>query len=159
MKPHVKLAFCAALLVSAACALAQSPVYKLKQPDGRIVYTNSLLPGMEIEKELPSSVPGSSLPLATPAEAQFSGGRLSVQVSKRDELWRARNQALADLAAARAAKVDGEEPLPGERTGIVSGRARLNDAYWARQGELQKAVERAQQRLERAERALRDIGS
>lgn len=159
MNPHAKIAFGAALLVSAACALAQNPLYKLKQPDGRVVYSSSLLPGMEVEKELPSSVPGSGLTPVPSAEAQGADGRLRVQISKRDELWRARNQARDDLAAARAAKADGEEPLPGERTGIASGRARLNDAYWARQDELRKAVERAEQRLERAERALRDAGS
>jgi hypothetical protein len=54
------------------------------------------------------------------------------------------------LAAAKASLDAGEEPLPGERTGLARGGSRLNEAYWARQEQLKKAVADAQARLDRA---------
>lgn len=150
------------LLGGATCALAQTPLYKLKQPDGRVVYSSEKLPGMEVEKELPSSMPASPSPgqrSSITAEERAGEKRISDQMTKRDQLWRERNEARDALTAARQAKLAGEEPLPGERTGIVGSRARLNDAYWARQDDLQRAIERAERRLERAEKALREAGS
>ncbi|MBI1943075.1 MAG: DUF4124 domain-containing protein, partial [Betaproteobacteria bacterium] len=158
VKLRIVLGLGAALLVGAASAFAQGPLYKLKQPDGRVTYSSEKLPGMQVEKELPSSVPASALrgrPFAISTDERAAEKRIGDQIASRDQLWRERNQARDGLAATRAAKAVGEEPLPGERTGTASGRARLNDAYWARQDELRKAVERAEQRLERAERALR----
>ncbi|MEW6690067.1 MAG: hypothetical protein AB1452_13365 [Pseudomonadota bacterium] len=150
------------LLGGATCALAQAPLYKLKQPDGRVVYSSEKLPGTEVEKELPSSIPASGPPgrrFSISADERAAEKRVSDQLATRDRLWRERNEAREALAAARAAKLAGEEPLPGERTGTVSGRARLNDAYWARQEELQRAIDRAQERFDRAEKALREAGS
>jgi hypothetical protein len=42
------------------------------------------------------------------------------------------------------------EPREGERIGTYGGRARLNEAYWARQDYNQAAVANAQARLNRA---------
>jgi len=56
------------------------------------------------------------------------------------------------LAEAKRRLSEGEEPLPGERTGIAGsgGRSRLNEAYFKRQETLKKAVEDAEKRLEQA---------
>lgn len=56
------------------------------------------------------------------------------------------------LAEAKRRLAEGEEPLPGERTGIAGsgGRSRLNEAYFKRQDALKKAVEAAEKRLEQA---------
>jgi hypothetical protein len=54
------------------------------------------------------------------------------------------------LAAAQANLDAGQEPLPGERTGLARGGSRLNEAYWERQESLRKAVTEAQERLDRA---------
>jgi hypothetical protein len=45
---------------------------------------------------------------------------------------------------------DGAVPLPGERTGTVSGKSRLNQTYQARQDALERDVERAQANLQQA---------
>jgi hypothetical protein len=159
MKAHATVAFGAALLVGAASAFAEGSLYKLRQPDGGVVYSSEKLPGMPIEKELPATVPGSKLPLPLSAEERAADKRVGAELARRDELWRERNQAREALAVARAAKLAGEEPLPGERKGTASHRSRLDEAYWARQDQLQRAVDQAQQRLDRAEKALRDTGS
>jgi len=56
------------------------------------------------------------------------------------------------LAEAKRRLAEGEEPLPGERTGIAGsgGRSRLNETYFKRQEALKKAVEDAEKRLEQA---------
>jgi hypothetical protein len=62
------------------------------------------------------------------------------------------------LEDAKRKQEDGVEPLPGERTGNVDGKTRLNESYWARQRALEKAVSYAERNLQRArdrEQALR----
>jgi hypothetical protein len=66
-------------------------------------------------------------------------------------------EADAELRAANAALAQankqlelGKEPLPGERTGTVSGMSRLNDAYWARQAENEAVVKEAKARRDAA---------
>jgi len=57
------------------------------------------------------------------------------------------------VAKAKKQQAEGQEPLPGERTGIVSKtgtNTRLNDAYEARQKTLLDEVTTAQQRLDQA---------
>ena len=72
------------------------------------------------------------------------------ELEQADVELRAAEKALED---ARRRLAEGEEPLPGERTGIAGsgGRSRLNEAYFKRQEELKKAVEAAQRRLEQAQ--------
>jgi len=54
------------------------------------------------------------------------------------------------LAAAKASLEAGQEPLPGERTGLAGGGSRLNEAYWDRQAQLKRVVAEVQGRLDRA---------
>jgi hypothetical protein len=70
----------------------------------------------------------------------------------------------AEIRAAQAAVEEarrrlqaGEEPLPGERTGIVGGNTRLNEDYFRRQEALKLDLLRAQQRLERAHDARNNL--
>ncbi len=139
--------------------LAQT-IYKYQSNDGRTVYSDKLPHGTKAQKELTAD---SELSVVPPPVARADLGkadqRIATQLSQRDQLWQERNMALARLQAARSAKVDGEEPHAGERTGKASGGSRLNDAYWARQGRLQREIDLAQRDLERAERSLREAGS
>ena len=155
-----------ALLFLAAFALSSSAIgqtiYKLQRPDGRTVYSDKVLPQTKVQKEFTDKESALSIippPGPIASSSPSAQNQVTGQLSERDRLWRERNQAMAGLDAARRAKVDGEEPLPGERTGTVSGRARLNDAYWTRQNALQRSVDLAQRHLERAEQALRESGS
>jgi hypothetical protein len=59
----------------------------------------------------------------------------------------AARQALAD---ARERRVQGVEPLPGERLGTAFRKSRLAEAYFERQKELESEVERAHRRLDEA---------
>ena len=158
---HLALAFAFA---SASSVTVGQTIYKLQQADGRTVYSDKVLPKMKVQKEMTDHQSELSIipppgPVAATQETQLSNGRIAGQLAEHDRLFRERNQAMTDLETARRAKADGEEPLPGERTGTVSGRSRLNEAYWARQNALQRSVDLAQRRLERAELALRQAGS
>jgi hypothetical protein len=153
MKPFLALA----LLAAASTAYAQGPVYKLRQPDGRTVYSDTVPADTEVRKELrPQRELNVAAPLAPRQEARQADARARAQLGRIDELWRERNLAQGELDAARRALADGAEPLPGERTANATGRSRLNAAYWERQGALERAVERAERRLERAEQAFRE---
>lgn len=91
------------------------------------------------------------------------GIRASAQAADRPlqpfSVGQAIDAAVAEVDAAEKALVDakrrlaeGEEPLPGERTGIAGsgGRSRLNEAYFKRQESLRKTVEAAEKRLAQA---------
>lgn len=147
------------MLAISSLAAAQT-IYKYQSSDGRTVYSDKLPRGVKAQKEL---TPDSELSVVAPPVAMADTGkaneRITQQLSRRDDLWAERNQALARLQTARTAKADGEEPQAGERSGKVGGGSRLNDAYWARQGRLQREIDLAQRDLERAERNLREAGS
>lgn len=103
------------------------------------------------------------LPPVSGLQAQVRGDSADVDVRMR-ERSRALEAADAELREARQAleaaqrrQLAGEEPLPGERTGNVGGRSRLNEAYFARQDALKQAVEQAEARLERAQARLNDL--
>jgi hypothetical protein len=135
-------------------------IYKQQLPDGRIVYSDKVQPRAKVQRELTD--PNSELtvvpPVVTGLESQQADARVSGRLTQLDGLYRERNLAQADLDTAHQAKADGEEPMPGERAGTVSGRSRLNEAYWLRQDALARNLDRAQLRLERAEHALRQGG-
>ncbi len=148
-------------LAFSVLALGQSTIYKLQQAEGRTVYSDKKLPNTKVQKELKESDSELSTvaPLASGKQSQETDNRFNAQIAQRDELWRERNLAQADLDLARRAKANGEEPMPGERTGNAAGRSRLNDTYWSRQDLLQRAIDSAQRRLERAEQNLRAAGN
>jgi hypothetical protein len=159
VKLYLQLTVLTAALALSVVASAQT-IYKYQSNDGRTVYTDKLPHGAKAQKEL---TPDSALSVVAPpmaiAETGKTNERIAGQLSRRDQLWQERNMALARLQAARSAKADGEEPQAGERTGKAAGGSRLNDAYWARQGRLQREIDLAQRDLDRAERGLREAGS
>lgn len=153
---------CAVLLLSAGTAASGQTIYKLQQADGRTVYSDKVLPRTQVKKEFTDKESELSIiapPLSVSGRnAQVAESQITGQLSRRDQLWRERNLAQANLDAARRAKADGEEPQPGERTANAAGGSRLNEAYWARQDLLERAIESAQRRVERAEENLRAAG-
>ena len=150
-------------LIASSFGLQAQTIYKLQQADGRTVYSDKVLRGTKVQKEITDHQSELSV-IAPPASvsgrgAQVAEDQVTARLTQRDQLWRERNLAQANLDAARRAKADGEEPLAGERLGTTSGRSRLNETYWARQDLLERAVDAAQRRLERAEQNLRAAGS
>jgi len=143
-------AFLAALLAAAA-APAQN-AYRFVTPDGRVIYSDQPVPGARLEATIVTPPAA-----ASPAPATTLTPRQEALARSADERIRRLNEltveiqnAERDLAAANAALQAGIEPLEGERIGTYAGRARLNDAYWARQDHNQMAVANAQARLNRA---------
>ena len=132
MKSLVHLALALSFASGSSAAIGQT-IYKLQQANGRTVYSDKVLPKMKVQKEITDNQSELSIipppgPVASTQDAQLSNDRIAGQLSEHDRMWRERNQAMTDLETARRAKADGEEPLPGERTGTVSGRSRLNEA-------------------------------
>ena len=70
--------------------------------------------------------------------------------------------ARAELQKAEAARKQGEEPLPGDRQGVVTSpgqpqRSRLSDEYWQEQKRLEQDVERARSHLDQALKRWNDL--
>jgi hypothetical protein len=86
------------------------------------------------------------LALAAAAPAQQDQG--SALDRAYDEVLVARQR----LQEAEKRREAGTEPLPGERLGIAGGGSRLGPAYFARQEQLEKDVEKERARLDDAYR-------
>ena len=65
--------------------------------------------------------------------------------------------AIESLKVAQQRLKDGVEPLPGERTGTVGGRSRLNDSYYTRMAQLEADVSAAVKRLDQAYAARNEL--
>jgi len=136
-----------------AAAAAAQDAYRYVMPDGRVVYSDMPVPGARLDGTIAPPAPASPAPAAgfTPSPAQEALLKSAdARVRRLNELTAEIQNAERDLAAANAALQAGIEPREGERIGTYAGRARLNDAYWARQDYNQLAVAEAQARLNRA---------
>jgi hypothetical protein len=83
-----------------------------------------------------------------------SGQDRSTELGRAAEQARAAYLALQEAEKRRAA---GMEPLPEEHSGLAGGGSRLNEQYFARQGQLEQEVETARQRYENAQRRWNDL--
>jgi hypothetical protein len=154
----VAILTCLAAALAPGATLAQK-VMKYVMPDGRVVYSDTPVPGGRLQSELAPPPPAdpAGAPPAEPVQPAPTGAPRQ-PLADRTQLL---NQATAELSAANAALAaaqqqlaNGKEPLPGERTGTASGASRLNDAYWARQAANEAAVAQARQRLAQAQAEL-----
>lgn len=149
----VPLAALAAVLFALPAA-AQS-IYKYVRPDGRVVYSDKPVSGAKLEERLERAAPPDpKAAAAMKAEARKRARAASESAEERSQALKAISEeiraASRSLDTARQRLEQGREPLPGERTGTVSGRSRLNEGYWVRQLENQEAVAAAQERLDHA---------
>lgn len=122
-------------------------------PDGRVVYSDTPVPGAKLVEELAPPPPASAPPPAPSREGKAAapGDRPGVDRAARLREANAELQSATQaLERARAQLEAGIEPLPGERTGTASGGSRLNEAYQARQEVNQRTVAEAEERLKRA---------
>ncbi|HET7774251.1 MAG TPA: hypothetical protein VFK82_10540 [Burkholderiaceae bacterium] len=128
-------------------------VWTWRDADGTPVYSQfpppqgSVAPGASGQVHLPPTDAGlgSSEPSVPP-----SAGPLDA----RSQAQKALEEALRELAAARLAAMQGQEPLPGERIGTVSHHSRLRRIYFERQHRLADAVRRAAEAVDRAKARL-----
>jgi len=144
-------------LVFAAAAAAQN-IYRYVFPDGRVVYSDSPVPGAKLQGTVApppppmSPAPGAAERPGPPSGASKAQGGAAPDdaVARLAAADREVQDATRALEDARARLAAGQEPLPGERTGTAGGMSRLNDDYWARQQALKNAVAAAQVNLDRA---------
>ncbi|MCZ7563555.1 MAG: DUF4124 domain-containing protein [Burkholderiales bacterium] len=151
--------------IAAACALGTGPVLaqkvqKYRTPDGKIVYSDTPVPGARLVDEIaPPPPPDPKAVEAARAAAQKRSEQADRAAGQRLER-RAGAQSEAEAAAtaleqAKRRLEAGREPLPGERLGTVSGKSRLTDEYFARQRANEAAVAEAQARLDKARSGAR----
>ncbi len=139
-------------------------LYRQITPDGRVIYSDKPIKGAKLDDTLtidPESngkswksdsgkrpnVPARAEP--TPVQRVPSIPPLS----KRKTLDQAEADVIKSemlLEDARQRQKAGEEPLPGERTGIVGGGSRLNERYEMRQKALAREVAEAEAMLQRS---------
>ena len=148
----MRISLVLAALVAALPAAAQT-VYRYVTPDGRVIFSDSPVPGARLERTIAPPAPVSAPPAPAPVESREPA---AADKAAPDRFARLRaadaevNAATQALGTAQAQLASGKEPLPGERTGTVGGGSRLNESYWARQADNEQAVARAQARLDRA---------
>jgi hypothetical protein len=114
-----RLALLVSSLLLASAALAQTVhVYKYRQPDGRVLYGNQLLHGVELietfQYRFPEPIAAGSAPGKTDAEAQ---ARIQRYLAALQDAWTEVQDARKALDAAEARLVAGVEPKE------VEGRA------------------------------------
>ena len=159
----------------AASALAQTVVkpapplggaeiiYRQVAPDGRIVYADRPLPGARVDHTIKVDRPikgnvwtveSGANPVAPQRAERTPVKRVAVPPATRkmsvDEAAAEVIRAEMLLEDAKKQQEAGVEPLPGERTGTVSGKSRLNEAYHERQQLLAKYVSYAEEALKKA---------
>jgi hypothetical protein len=158
--------------VSTPPSKTPTTIYRQVTPDGRIVYSDKAMKNAKIDQTITveppvtgnlwTSEPGARPNLPQKIEhtkiikAPFISPEEKQRIADQAESGVIRAEML--LEDAKRAQKEGIEPLPGERTGNVDGKSRLNEQYFARQKALAKAVAYAEANLQRArdrEAALR----
>jgi hypothetical protein len=147
-----------ALLATVLCvgAAAQDKIYKVRLPDGRILFTDRPPPEAKIlsEREIPPPSPDAparqgdgATPVQRAAEAE---SRLRERAADVDRAFAAVQAAERELDAAKQALEQGRAPEAGEMVGTARGRVHYGPAYRDRVLGLEKAVAAAEQKLARA---------
>ncbi|MGZ3238210.1 MAG: hypothetical protein ACXWIN_07170 [Burkholderiaceae bacterium] len=150
--------------VSTPPSNSPTTIYREVMPDGRIVYTDKAIKEGKIDHTITveppvqgnlwTTQPGTrpKIPPKIERTQIIKAPSLSLEEKKKiaDQVDSSVIRAEMLLEDARKKQADGMEPLPGERTGNVDGKTRLNEAYWERQEALAKGVAYAEGNLKRA---------
>jgi hypothetical protein len=156
----------AAICLAVAPLVAFGTIYKVRMPDGSILFTDSPPPGGKIIEErqatptpavaLPrpparpaSGATGPSKP-ATPAASARPGAAAEAVPQTLEAAMAEISDAERELAVARRRLETGLEPLPGERLGTAKGGSRLSPDYERRLAALEREVAEAETRAKRA---------
>jgi hypothetical protein len=151
-----------AIAFGVATAASAQQIFKYRTPDGRIVYSDKQVPNATLVEEFEGAPAPDPATVAARKEAERAKAKAvndiaAERVKAIDAVSAEIQAASAALAQAQAALEVGREPLEGERIGTYAHRARLSDAYWARQDRNEQAVAEAQARLDRAQNAMNQI--
>lgn len=149
-----------------AGASAQDKIYKVRLPDGRILFTDRPPPGAKIlsETEMP---PPSPEPPARPGQgdavtplqqrAADADVRLRERAAEVDRAFAAVQSAERELEEARQALEQGRAPREGEMIGTARGRVQPSPAYRDRIAGLENAIVVAEQKLAKARQDLNAV--
>jgi hypothetical protein len=149
-----------------AGAAAQDRIYKVRLPDGRILFTDRPPPGATIVSEQEVPPPAADAPArtgqgdaVTPLQQQGAAAqsRLLERAADVDRAFAAVQSAERELQQARQALEQGRAPQPGEMIGTARGRVRQSPAFEERVAGLERAVAEAEQKLARAREELNAV--
>jgi hypothetical protein len=158
-----------ALLAGLLCAgaAAQDKIYKVRLPDGRILFTDRPPPGAKIvsEREIPPPSPeaparpgqGEAGPTPVQKQAADTESRLRERAAEVDKAFAAVQAAERELEQAKQALEQGRAPEPGEMIGTARGRVHYGPGYQERLAGLEKAVTAAEQKLAKAREDLNAV--
>jgi hypothetical protein len=150
-------AMLAATLASGAAA--QSKLYQVRLPDGRILFTDQPPPGATIigERAMPAPTPAAPAP-AAPANARDRAAsadeKRRVQAAQRDKAAAELSAAERELEQAKQNLEQGRVQGEGDRIGTAKGGSRLSPAYHDRVAKLEKAVAAAEDKVAKARDAV-----
>ena len=142
-----------------AGAAAQDKIYKVRLPDGRILFTDRPPKGAVIisEREVPPPSPDSPAASANregqgsvQQQATDADARLRERTAEIDKAYAAVQTAERELATAKQALEQGRAPQAGEMIATAKGRVQYGPAYKERLAVLEKDVAAAEQKLARA---------
>jgi hypothetical protein len=150
-----------AICLAVAPLVAFATIYKVRMPDGTILFTDSPPAGAKILEERqplpPPRLPAKAPPAAGETTPRFSDKATSTPSQSGSTATQSIDAAMAEisdaereLTVARRKLEAGREPLPGERLGTVTGRSRLSPEYESRIAELEREVAAAETRLKSA---------
>lgn len=157
-----------AVLAAVLCAgaAAQDRIYKVRLPDGRIMFTDRPPPGAKIlsEREMPAPSPEAPArsgqgDAVTPLQqrAADAEARLRDRAAEVNQAFAAVQAAELEVEHAKQALEQGRAPLPGEMIGTARGRVQPSPAYRDRIAGLENAIVVAQQKLAKARENLNAV--
>jgi hypothetical protein len=159
------LAIAAALLCTGAAA--QDKIYKVRLPDGRILFTDRPPAGAQILSEREVPPPPADAP-ARPGQGDAGSASLQKQAAEADARMRERSAEIdrsytavqaaeRELEQAKQALEQGRAPQAGEMISTARGRVHYGPAYHERIAGLEKAVAAAEQNLAKARQGFNAV--
>jgi hypothetical protein len=159
------VAIFAALLCAGAAA--QDKIYKVRLPDGRILFTDRPPKGAVIisEREVPPASPETggrptqdeAGPPSPARQAANADARLRERAAEVERAFAAVQDAERELAQARQALDQGRAPQAGEMISTAGGRVHYGPAYKERLAGLERTVAAAEQKLAAARENLNAV--
>lgn len=160
-RPHLVVIALLAALAGPSPAGAQS-IYKYAYPDGRVIYASKPVPGAKLLEEIEPPPPPDPANAArqkkdNAASSKDLGRAADRRAKSLDQAWDDLRRWTGRLEEAKAKLEAGREPREGERTGTAGGKARMNDGYWRRQNNNERAVEEAEAHVQQALDAINTL--
>jgi hypothetical protein len=158
--------FLLAVLVAALStgAAAQTKIYQVRLPDGRVLFTDTPPPGAVIVSEREQPPPPPQPARAPEAKGPSLQERAAAADARMRERAAQRDKAYAEVEAAERALTEakqrlegGRDPREGERIGTAKGGSRAGPTYEERLSRLEQAVAAAEQRLAKARETLNAV--